>query len=118
MILHDLICKKCEAIEEGVLVEAGRYPRCDACGGQRTWKPSGLHTDLYGSPQYSDATGRFHSSQSEKDRVMRDAGYFSCGDKVHGARPEHSIKNTGFSYAGQPTRTSTQERAAHHKPVR
>jgi hypothetical protein len=109
--MHDLRCTRCQAIERGVLVEVGRYPKCDACGGVRTWVPAGFHTDLFGRPQYSDATGKYHTSQRDKVRHLKALGYEEAGDPVHGARPELRIKNTAFSYAGQAGHISTQERA-------
>ena len=117
MIVHRTRCQDCDDVQEYTWCEADRYPPCESCGGTLQWVPAGLHTDVYGCAKYSDATGQYHTSQRDKDRVMKEAGYEPCGDKVHGARPEHRIKNTGFSYRGQPSRTSAREREARHKPI-
>ncbi len=117
-VIHDLRCTQCEAVEIGVWVEDGRFPACEACGGIRDWIPFVFATDVYTSEQYSDATGQMHTSQRDKDRTMWEAGiakngvpFVPSGDYVHGGRPEHSIKDTAFSYRGQLQRISTGERA-------
>lgn len=71
-------------------------------------------------PQWSDAAGRYFSSTHEKERYMyqphqidkqgNTVRYEAAGDKVHGGRADHSLKNKGFSYAGQEKKTSTGER--------
>lgn len=118
MILHDLICTVCERVEVDVQVSGGDYGHCDTCGGERTWRPAGFHTDVYGSPQYSDASGQYHSSTREKAAHLADprnneygVSFQEAGDKVGGARKDHTLKRTGFSYPSQGGRTSTGERA-------
>jgi len=108
--LHDIRCTRCATIQLDVVIENHEYPKCPLCGGKTVWVPSKMTTDLFGTPQYSDATGEWHSSQRDKERAMRDLGYHPKGDKEHGARPDLSIKRTGFSYAGQKHRESTGER--------
>jgi hypothetical protein len=108
--LHDIRCIACGHERYDVVIENHIYPHCENCGDETTWIPSKVTTDLFATPQYSDATGEYHSSQREKEKAMRDLGYYPKGDKDHGARPELSIKNTGFSYAGQGSRLSTAER--------
>ena len=110
-VLHDLICtaETCRWHEEG-WVENGQYPLCPICGADTTWMPTGLHTDVYGSEQYSDAAGRSFSSQHEKEIFMARKGYVVAGDPVGGARADHRIRGSGFSYARQGSRQSAAER--------
>lgn len=108
--LHDLHCTACSNTVENVLVEDCQYPDCELCGAAMDWTPAQLNTDVFGSEQYSEAAGRSFTSQRQKRNFMREAGYEEAGDKVGGARPEHRIKGTGFSYGGQSSRVSTGER--------
>lgn len=66
-------------------------------------------TDVYGSAVYSDATGEFHTSQRDKVAKMKEWGYEEAGDPVGGARHEHKLKNTGFSFGGQDSRRTVSE---------
>ena len=68
-------------------------------------------TDVYGSAQYSDATGEYHTSQRDKIKHMREAGYEEAGDKVGGARKEHRINGTGYSFPEQVSRRTVSEGA-------
>jgi hypothetical protein len=108
--LHDIRCISCGREEHDVVIVDHEYPACENCGDQTEWIPAKLTTDLFGTPQYSDATGEFHSSQREKERHMARLGFHGKGDKEHGARPDLSIKRTGFSYSGQHSHVSTGER--------
>lgn len=112
MILHDLRCPACESEERNVRVTPGNYPRCQGCGEQMRWKPSSFRTDVYGSPRYSEAAGCEVRSSRDRDRIMREAGFLPCGDKVGGARnEEHLGLGKSFSYAGQGVRkTLSRER--------
>ena len=112
-IWHDLECSQCGAVEIDARVQ-GEITTCILCQGMRKivydrWTT--VHTDLFPTPQYSDASGRMHSSQREKERYMRELGYEVCGDPKGGARPDHRIKDTAFSFSGQTSRRSTAERA-------
>ena len=113
-VWHDLQCEACGERHSDVPVSGGVAPPCASCGGPcrivfDRWTT--VHTDLFSTPQYSDASGRWHRSQREKERCMREAGFEPCGDRQHGGRPEHRIHETAFSYAGQASRQSTGERA-------
>jgi len=109
---RDLRCHDCGEIYWGVACEYRKYGNCGNCGGELeiTWEgrqaPS---TDVYGSPQYSDASGQLHTSQREKIKYMREWGYEEAGDKVGGARNEHRIKGTGYSFPGQKNRRTVSE---------
>ena len=48
---------------------------------------------------------------------MAQLGYTGKGDKEHGARDEHSLKDSGISYAGQTNRSSSAERKAAREKV-
>ena len=109
--LHDIRCTRCQTVALDVVIENHVYPPCTLCGGKTSWIPAKVTTDLFGTPQYSDAAGRFFSSQREKEKYMAERGYYGKGDKDHGARVDLSIRGTGFSYPGQGSRTSTGERA-------
>lgn len=119
-VLHWLYCDACGIVLEDVQVDLGRMPTCETCGREMriTWehgKPPA--TDCYGVAQYSDAAGREFTSHRQKVAHMKDprnnpwgVSYEEAGDKVGGARPDLSIKKTGFSYEGQRSRVSTGER--------
>ena len=108
--LHDIRCTRCDTIALNVVIENHAYPKCTLCGGKTVWIPSKMTTDLFGTPQYSDASGQLHSSQREKEKYMAERGYWGKGDKDHGARVDLSIKKSAFSYPGQGSRVSTGER--------
>lgn len=109
MVVHDLICKLCQKVTPNQMVEVGKYGTCE-CGGERTWMPSKLTSDVFGSETYSDAAGRSFTSQREKEKFMRSHGFEVAGDPVGGARYTHRIEGTAFSYSGQGSKTSTAER--------
>ena len=111
-ILHDLACDACGQRDWRV-VESRKDYRCE-CGatrGVRFDRWSGMNVDLFGTPQYSDATGEVHRSQREKESAMRDLGFRPKGDKDHGARVDLSMKNSAWSYPGKTNRRSTGEGA-------
>lgn len=97
--------------------------RRNGCSGRLRFVPEGFVTDVFGSAIYSDAAGCEVTSSRERDRIMRNThhvigdtgysvrGYEPAGDKVGGARADHSLKRTAFSGGGIRTRTSTGERA-------
>ncbi len=111
---RDLYCVDCEETVFRVACEYDKYPGCANCGGRMrvSWEggqaPS---TDVFGSEQYSDATGMYHTSQRDKERTMRDYGYETAGDKVGGARREHVLKGTTFSYGNQANKRTVGEGA-------
>ncbi len=112
-IRHDLFCEKC-GIQEWNVVKCEEDYLCEGCGRRRAicydrW--GGMNVDLFTTPQFSDATGEWHSSQRDKERKMADLGYTGCGDKNHGGRPDLSMKNAAFSYSGQKSHISTGERS-------
>ena len=110
--IRDLICDS-DHVQHDVSCEFERYPACPECGGatQMCFKEpdSAPSTDVYGVAQYSDATGQWHTSQRDKAKVMRNAGFEEAGDPVHGARAEHSIKGSTFSFGGQSSRRTIAE---------
>ena len=110
--LRDIICKDrgCNGKRRGVVSPMDDYPPCPRCGGVMTWWANKAPaTDVYKTPQYSDASGQYHSSTREKEHVMADCGYAPAGDKTHGARTEYRLNRAAFSYVGQIARTSTGE---------
>lgn len=110
-LIHDLICDN-EHMQSNVACEFDQYPDCPECGGGRQvcWQGGQAPaTDVYGVAQYSDATGQWHTSQSDKKRVMRNAGFEEAGDLVHGARPDLSLKNTTFSFTDQANHRTVAE---------
>ena len=108
--LHDIRCTRCKTVALDVVIEDHVYPPCTLCDGKTVWVPSKVTMDLFPTLQYSDAAGRSFSSQREKEKYMAELGFYGKGDKDHGARPELSIKRSGFSYPGQGSRVSTAER--------
>ncbi len=114
MQTRDLYCVDCKEVVWSVACNYGHYPDCAGCGGKMriTWE--GGHapaTDVYGSAQYSDATGQFHTSQRDKARVMREIGFHEAGDLVGGARADHRLKKTTFSYGKQGSHRTVSEGA-------
>jgi len=126
-ILHDLQCKGCGwESPETVLVPSAGPPPCPSCRHKTEPRYDAWNTmvlDCYSTPKYFDAAGRSFSSTREKERFMykehrigtaeRGRGtvrYEPSGDRVHGARPDHTLKDKGFSYAGQKNRSSSGER--------
>jgi hypothetical protein len=109
---RDLYCQICGTVLEDVSCEYRLYPACPECGGPMkvTWE-SGQppNTDIHGVAEFSDATGMYHTSQRDKVRVMKECGYEEAGDKVHGGRPDHTLKNSTFSYPGQRNKRTTAE---------
>lgn len=109
--VRDLACDACGAEYPGTLCAYREYGDCTACGNPlryvATW--GGANGGLYGSAQYSDATGQWHTSQHEKEMVMAKKGYYPAGDPVGGARKDHTLKNSAFGFSGGP-KTSTGER--------
>ena len=106
---HNLHCRECGADVLNILVVNCDYGFCKLCGGPMTWTPKSFHTDVYGAPKYSDATGQTHSSHRDKVRHMRSNGFDEAGDKVHGARPEHRLTHASFSYPKQSIRRTQAE---------
>jgi hypothetical protein len=89
------------------------YPAC-ACGGETAIDWSGCKapaTDVFGSPQYSDATGLEHSSQREKVKHMKKWGFEEAGDPEGGMRKVHKLEGTGFSFPGQTNYRTLREGA-------
>jgi hypothetical protein len=112
MQTRDLHCVDCGEFVMNVACEYATYPPCGNCGGEMVidWRAGQApSTDVYGSPIYSDATGMYHTSQRDKVRHMREWGYDEAGDKVGGARRDHTLKRTGFSFQGQSTRKTVSE---------
>ena len=109
-----LRCSACDAVTEQ-LCHYRDYPVSECCAAVQTWVPHVPKIDAH-EPVYSDATGQWHSSQRDKERVMREKGYEPAGDKTHGARPDLRIHRKGFSYPGQGARTSTAERTRSSNP--
>ena len=111
---RDLYCIDCEETVFAVACEYQNYPDCASCGGemQVSWEGGQAPcTDVYGHEQYSDATGMMHSSHGDKVRHMSENGFYEAGDKVGGARNEHRINGTGFSFPGQTRRRTVSEGA-------
>jgi len=110
--IRDLYCVDCDEPVFGVACAYREYPDCASCGGEMRVNWEGGHapsTDVYGSEQYSDASGLSHSSTREKEAHMADWGYHPAGDPVGGARIEHKLNGTGFSFPGQVSRRTVNE---------
>lgn len=111
LALRDLICRDCGEVYHDVYCEYQKYGICGICNGPvesaASW--NGANGGLYGSPTQSDASGQSHSSQYEKEKYMASKGFGACGDKVHGARLDLSMKKSAFSFSGQKSRVSTGE---------
>ncbi len=112
--IRDLRCTVCSAVTLAVACSYREYPNCATCGGSTaiTWaggKAPG--TDVFGCSTYSDATGEWHTSQRGKIKAMRDLGYEEAGDKVGGARADHTLKRSTFSFPDQGSRRTVSEGA-------
>lgn len=96
-VLHDVTCPACgnDSLDESFSqaeIERGDWGVCEQCGTLRKWLPNRFATDVFGQPQYSEASGQFHSSTREKVRHMRALGYEEAGDRVHGGRNDGSLR--------------------------
>lgn len=90
-----------------VLVEGDGFPACRNCGGERTWIPSRVNTDIWGQPTYIRSLDMEFSNKSDLRSYLKANGLQEAGDKVNGARtfrvPERQAKKgTGkaYRYAG------------------
>ena len=110
MILHDLRCKACGAVEEDVRCSPPSYPECVCGSTDRTWIPRKVTSDIFSTPKFNHATGQWHTSTRDVESTMAKMGYSAAGDKVHGARDETWIKESAFSFSGQGSRRSSAER--------
>lgn len=120
-VLHDLTCPNGHILRDAH-VRPGALPPCQRCG-QPTSITLELWTTVHGDkpeqPFYSDAAGRWFDTQRDQDKHMRKLGYFPAGDKVHGGRNDSRPKRTAFSFGGNESRRSTEERnygASHVAP--
>jgi hypothetical protein len=107
--IHDLICRKCGEIENDQLVafsNSGSYGKCVTCGGERTWMPSRVNTDIWGSPQFIESLDRTFESKSDLKKELKRCGFEPAGDKVRGARNEDRYKGSSFAFRGQRGRGS------------
>jgi len=96
-------------------MEPLKYPPCPLCGGpgKANWEhghpPA---TDVYGHETWNEGTGQYHTSSRAAEKCAQGMGYDGhAGDAVGGAKVEHRIVGTGYSYRGQGSRQSTGERA-------
>lgn len=107
--LHDLRCVECQAIELDVYV-GDPFPPCPNCGGERTWIPSRVNTDIQGGPKYYASLDATFDSKSDLKTYLKANGLSEAGDKKGGARNESHL-NLGktFSYRGQASRTTASE---------
>ena len=110
MPIHDLRCRSCEAVQANVMVKGTDYPKCERCGGETTWIPFLVATDVYGETKTSDvlyeAIGKpaTYTSRRELEKKMRAMNFEPAGDKKNGARNEDGYKASSFSFSGKTTR--------------
>lgn len=110
-VSHDLYCSFCKR-QKWEVIRCKADWICNVCGNPKVecydrWGT--VNTDLFATPQFSNATGEWHSSQRDKERKMADLGYYGCGDKNHGSRPDLSMRNSAWSYSRQHSHISTGE---------
>ena len=118
--VRDLRCVECGNVVLDVQCKYANYPECGICKGEMcvTWEAGRPpKTDVYGSPQWNEGVGDYVRSTRDAEKKMADEGFYPAGDPVGGARSDHRIKGTGFSYSGQTSRLSTAERAPGGKRV-
>jgi len=113
VIIHDLRCLACGAVEQDVLVPSNdAFTLCPLCGGERDWVPAKLNTDAWGSPQYVASLDREFASKSDLRKHLKENGLQEAGDRVGGARNEsHLGLGKGYSYRGQARRATAAENA-------
>jgi hypothetical protein len=117
LYFEDLYCPLCENLEREVAFERNEWPEC--CGKKmRIAVVTPRQTDCYGTPRYSEASGKWHSSRRELVKEMREAGFYESGDPVHGARNTLELKDSSFSYPGKISRRSSDERRRERKKLR
>lgn len=84
-----------------MLVDGDGFPACRNCGGERTWIPSKVNTDLWGQPTYVRSLDREFDSKSDLKAYLKANGLQEAGDKVNGARTFRSPdppRGTGKAY--------------------
>lgn len=84
-----------------MLVDGDGFPACRNCGGERTWIPSRVNTDLWGQPTYVRSLDREFDSKSDLKAYLKANGLQEAGDKVNGARTFRSPdppRGTGKAY--------------------
>jgi hypothetical protein len=117
LFFEDLYCPECETLEREVSFTTNEWPRC--CGQKmRIAVVTPRRTDCYGTPRYSDASGKWHSSRRDLVNHMRENGFYEAGDPQGGARATLEIKDSSFSYSGQASRRSSSERKRERKLLR
>lgn len=110
MIIHDIRCKGCGAIETDVPVRDGDYGTCPLCGGARTWLPSRVNTDVWGSSRYVASLDMEFSGKDDLRRHLKANGLEEAGDRQGGARNEsHLGLGKGYSFGGQAVRRTAAE---------
>lgn len=83
--VHDIRCVECQSVRLDVVVEDD-YPPCDNCGGETTWIPSKISTDIWGQPTYVKSLDQEFGSRSELKAYLKANGLQEAGDKVNVAR--------------------------------
>jgi hypothetical protein len=96
-------------VEENVIVDGDDFPACRNCCGERTWIPSRVNTDIWGSPTYIRSLDQEFGSRSELRTYLKANGLQEAGDKVNGARTFRSPdppkgKGKAYRYAGDVTK--------------
>ena len=109
MPIHDLRCTQCEKIVRDQIIKGSDYGRC-ACGGERTWLPVKVTTDIWGGPKYIESLDRTFDARSDLKSELKRCGFEPVGDKVRGARNEDGYKGTSFQYPKQSRRGSPRAR--------
>lgn len=107
MPLYEYHCNRCGDFDAAARIAERRLQPCPECGAlsiQIIKTPP--HTDVLGHEHYCDVNEVTYTSRREYEKKMAAGGWEPAGDKVGGARSEHRLKGTLFSYDGQSARTS------------
>ncbi len=98
--IHDIRCVECGSITVDVVVEDD-FPACGNCGGETTWIPSKVNTDIWGQPTYVKSLDMEFQSRGDLKSYLKENGLIEAGDRVNGARTFKSPdppKGTGKAY--------------------
>lgn len=108
MPLYEYECEQCGDFDAAARIADRRTQPCPKCGElARQVIKTPPQTDVLGSEHYCDVNEVSYTSTREYEKKMKVGGWEPAGDKVGGARSEHKVNGTLFSYAGQSSRTST-----------
>ena len=106
MILRDIYCPGCDAMEVDVFIHGDSYPDCETCKQPMRNAITKINADAWGGPQYHPALDMTFDSKSDYRLHMKMNNLMDAGDPVRGARNSDYLGlGKRFSFAGQKNRS-------------